>query len=305
MSRKIEIKKTCKCCGKEFIARTLYTEYCSKQCSGLAYKERKRQERINDYLTEAREESIILPQQEVSHKEFLTPTEVGKLLGLSRATIYRYMEKNLIKSVQLIGKTIIRRSDIEALFDNAPLYVKRVNRGVRALTEYYTTKEVREKYGVSFSTVFSKGNRYNIPRVLINGNTCWSKKVIDKYFSSQQTDFIRDDWYTTKEIQEIYGMNASAVHTFVMRLRIPRIKDNSITYYSKKYVDLARAPKETKIDPNYYTVKEAMDTYSITRDQIDKYLRRYNISKVREGKTIKISRVEFDTFMKDRIAKKK
>lgn len=110
------------------------------------------------------------------------------------------MEQIIIKSAQMIGKTTIRCSDIEALFDNAPLYSKRVNRGVRTLTEYYTTKEVREKYDVSFSAVFSKGNRYNIPRVLINGNTCWSKKVIDKYFSSQKTDFIREDWNTTKEM---------------------------------------------------------------------------------------------------------
>ena len=301
----IVFKRTCKYCGKEFLGRTMYTEYCCKKCCDAAYKERKKQERINNYLKEQQSNQITQAVQETSYKDFLTPTEAAKLLGISHATIYRYMEQNIIKSVQMIGKTIIRRSDIEALFDNAPLYTKRVNRGVRTLTEYYTTKEVREKYGVSFSTVFSKGNRYNIPRVLINGNTCWSKKVIDKYFSSQKTDFIREDWYTTKEIQEIYKMNASAVHTFAMRLRIPRIKDNNITYYSKKYVDLARAPKEEIVDPHYYTVKEAMEKYQITRDQIDKYLRRYNITKVREGKIIKIPRVEFDDFMEARKAKKK
>ena len=48
-----------------------------------------------------------------------------------------------------------------------------------------------------------------------------------------------------------------------------------------------------------------MEKYQITRDQIDKYLRRYNIAKIREGKIIKIPRVEFDNFMEARKAKKK
>ena len=83
------------------------------------------------------------------------------------------------------------------------------------------------------------------------------------------------------------------------------LRTTTLRTIQKKYVDLARAPKEEIIDPHYYTVKEAMEKYQITRDQIDKYLRRYNITKVREGKIIKIPRVEFDDFMEARKAKKK
>jgi len=118
----------------------MYTEYCCKKCCDAAYKERKKQERINNYLKEQRGSQITQAIQETSYKDFLTPTEAAKLLGISHATVYRYMEQNIIKSVQMIGKTIIRRSDIETLFDNAPLYTKRVNCGVRTLTDYYTTK---------------------------------------------------------------------------------------------------------------------------------------------------------------------
>ena len=34
-------KRTCKYCGKEFLGRTMYTEYCCKKCCDAAYKERK------------------------------------------------------------------------------------------------------------------------------------------------------------------------------------------------------------------------------------------------------------------------
>lgn len=46
MSSNIEIKKKCRWCGAEFIARKTTTEYCSHRCSGLAYKERKRQAKL-------------------------------------------------------------------------------------------------------------------------------------------------------------------------------------------------------------------------------------------------------------------
>lgn len=47
MSSNIEIKKKCRWCGVEFIARKTTTEYCSHRCSGLAYKERKRQAKLD------------------------------------------------------------------------------------------------------------------------------------------------------------------------------------------------------------------------------------------------------------------
>lgn len=49
MSSNIEIKKTGLWCGREFIACKTSTEYCSHRCSGLAYKERKRQAKLEAY----------------------------------------------------------------------------------------------------------------------------------------------------------------------------------------------------------------------------------------------------------------
>lgn len=52
MSSNIEIIKKCKWCGNEFVARKTTTEYCSHRCSGLAYKERKRQAKLSEYKAE-------------------------------------------------------------------------------------------------------------------------------------------------------------------------------------------------------------------------------------------------------------
>ena len=110
MSSNIEIKKKCKWCGQIFIAHKTTTNYCSHRCNNAAYKERIRQERIASYQKEF---SMSAEESSVEDKEFYTPPEAAKLLGISRASIYRYMADNVIKAVQFKGKTLVRRKDID------------------------------------------------------------------------------------------------------------------------------------------------------------------------------------------------
>ena len=121
MSSNIEIKKKCKWCGQIFIAHKTTTNYCSHRCNNAAYKERIRQERIATYQKEF---SINTEEPSIENKEFYTPPEAAKLLGISRASIYRYMADNVIKAVQFKGKTLVRRKDIELVFENAAEYKK-------------------------------------------------------------------------------------------------------------------------------------------------------------------------------------
>lgn len=82
-----------------------------------------------------------LPMQEVGivgSKLYLSPAEAATLLGISRATIYRHMAVGIIRALQLRGRTIIRKSDIEKMFDNAPDYKKR-NYGRKQTALYYTS----------------------------------------------------------------------------------------------------------------------------------------------------------------------
>ena len=49
--------------------------------------------------------------------------------------------------------------------------------------------------------------------------------------------------------------------------------------------------------PEYYTVEEAISKYSISRDALYQYIKRYNIPTNKEGKYIKISKPELDGLM--------
>ena len=51
--------------------------------------------------------------ESIGNKDFLSPSEAAKLLGVGKTTMYRYMEQGIIKVLRTPAKTIVRRSDLE------------------------------------------------------------------------------------------------------------------------------------------------------------------------------------------------
>ncbi|WP_301196872.1 helix-turn-helix domain-containing protein [uncultured Duncaniella sp.] len=294
MSSNIEIIKKCKWCGNEFVARKTTTEYCSHRCSGLAYKERKRQAKLQEFKAEY--STRLEGKVEIEKLEFLSPTQVCRLLGVSRATIYRYFADNAIATVQFKGKTLVRRQDIDLLFEKGHKYLKREKPGREPITEFYTSKEVQEKYGVSNSGMYKIAEREGWPKTQSRGKTLWSRSHVDRYFANQQPKEEISEWYTVADIQAKYGMTLSAIYTLVSKEGIPKKKQGNYVMYSKYHFDLAKgqvAPKE----PEYYTYPEAMAKYNLTRDQLHHYLKYHSITREKKGKYTLILRSELDSLL--------
>ena len=141
----MEIQKRCKYCGSTFIAHKMNTLYCSPSCNNKDYKNNLRQRKIAEFMEKEKK----TPERDVlGSKEFLTPTEGSLLLGISRATFYRYMRDGTIRAVQLRGKTIVRRKDIDKLFDNPPSYQTHTEKK-QEKREYYTIRQIAEKFKCS------------------------------------------------------------------------------------------------------------------------------------------------------------
>ena len=292
MASNIDIQKKCEWCGKLFIAHKTSTRCCSHRCANLAYKERTRQKRVSEFQTMVNQQ---IEKEDCIDKDFFTPSEAAKYIGISRATFYRYLETNLIKSVQLKRKTIIRKRDIEALFDNASPYKKHLPRSKQSITDFYTTAEIKEKFGVKESWIYEIAKEHNIPRTFNRGRTYWSKKHIDSYFAKKAPDASITEWYSVAELQEKFGMTLSAIYTFVYKNVIPKRKEDKMVYYSKKHFDIAKGIA-TPEEPQYYTIPEAMEKYNLTRDQLYHYVKYHNITRIKVGKYTKILRSELDKF---------
>ena len=293
MSSNIDIQKKCKWCGEIFTAHKMSTAYCSHKCANLAYKERVRKERISAYQKELSFKEYNEPLKDLEQREFFTPTAAAKLLGISRATIYRYLADETIKAVQFKGKTLIRRKDIDMLFESSATYNKRLPQEKVPITEFYTTAEVKEKYNVVDSWIFVVAKKYNIPRTFNRGKTYWSKKHIDNYFGKKAADPEITEWYSVQEIQDKFGMSLAAIYTLASKNAIPKKKEGIMVSYSKKHFDIAKGIAQPD-EPQYYTVAEAMAKFNLTRDQLYHYAKYHNIPRVKVGKYVKISRPELD-----------
>ena len=133
MSSTIKIPKFCQHCGQAFVAQTTTTRFCGHKCASRAYKQRKREEKVQTTLsdqiksvTSANSENLQSLQSlpiktgnflNLRDKEFLSVQETAILLGASRWTIQRMIQREDIKAGKLGRRTIIPRSEIDNLFN--------------------------------------------------------------------------------------------------------------------------------------------------------------------------------------------
>jgi excisionase family DNA binding protein len=97
-------------CGEIFIAKTTVTKYCSDNCAKRAYKKRKRQEQLQTI------DASTLSGNNLQSKDFLSIQDTCKLLGTSRWTIYRMIDRKQLTAAKLGRRTIIRRIEVDKLF---------------------------------------------------------------------------------------------------------------------------------------------------------------------------------------------
>jgi len=197
MSSNIKIQRICQLCGNEFTARTTVTQYCSDACSKRAYKARQRAGKIEQSNKETQKIKS-QPIEELRAREFLTVTQVSKLIGCSRQNIYQLIKAGKLRATNiLLKKTIIKRSDLDKLFseptstpqpEGIPDTQKRelsewIKAGGFDNTDCYNLKEVQDKFGISETALQNLVKRNNIPKIKKGWFTYVPKVVIDKLLS--------------------------------------------------------------------------------------------------------------------------
>ena len=127
-------------------------------------------------------------------KAFLTPREAAKLLGIGKSSVYRELASGLIKAVQMKGKTLIHRADIERLFDNPPTYQSHSEKK-QEKHEYYTFRQIMEKFKCSKKAIMTRVEKYNIPKVYQGRNCFFDRALVDVHFAQLIADIDLRDYY--------------------------------------------------------------------------------------------------------------
>lgn len=299
---KIRIVKICERCGMEFLAQKQSTRFCSHQCSRMAYKDAKRLERKRN--TEARVRTHVqeIVQSEIGDKELLTFREAAALLGITKQAMYALVARGSIIAYKITSRlSRIRKTDIDKMLESNP-YISsplRSKKQREPITEFYTTKEVLEKFSISNSWLFTVAKRQNIPKVTQHGKTYWSKKHCDMIFGKKNSyvDEITE-WYSVAEIQEKYGMTLPAIYCLVSKVGIPKKKEGKEVRYSKKHFDAAKGVAEP-VESEWYSIAEATEKFNMSRDQLHYYIKTYKVKKKMVGKYCYLAKDEVDALFEN------
>jgi excisionase family DNA binding protein len=187
MSSNIEVQRICQHCGNDFTARTTTTLYCSHRCNSAAYKAKQRAvklEQSNRETQRLKNQSI----EQLNAKAFLSIAETCKLIGISRRTVYRMIERGELITGKAGTRTIIRRSDLEQLLFEKPRTStlqpeSQHERKQFDISECYTTEQVRGKYNISESGLRGLIIKHNIPKFRKGWFAYVPKTVIDNLLS--------------------------------------------------------------------------------------------------------------------------
>lgn len=295
MSSNIRIEKTCEWCGQQFTAQTTVTRFCSKRCAEHSYKERMRQQKIQQANSAVPSKISV-----INEKDYLTVAETAQVLGMTRQGVYKLIYRGDLAAAKLSSRlTLIKRDSIDKMLDGSP-YKKRESNEKKMINEFYTRADIREKYGVKDSWIYKVVAENNVPKTILRGKAYFSKSHIDRLFSARKENPEITEWYSVEDIQEKYGMTLSAIYTLVSKIGIPKRKEGPKVYYSKYHFDVAKGAKSAE-DVEFISVPEAMEKYSLTRDQLYHYVKTYKITKLRCGKHVKLNAKELETLFNPEI----
>ena len=177
---KFEIKRKCLICGKEFIAKTIESRYCSRECSKKAWRLKKAEEKRNQKLDE------IVKTIPEDH-DYIKVSEAYALFGISRDTIYRLIKKGTISHINLGERQIrVSKDEMMKLYPIRKSTATKIKPAAKLYSmepkDCYTIGEIAKKFNVNESTVYAHIHKYSIPTRQIGNYVYVPKTEIDNLY---------------------------------------------------------------------------------------------------------------------------
>lgn len=220
------------------IGRTSIYRYIRNGAIKVIRFERKtlvRRADIEDMTTYIEQET-----KEKQHKEktpitdFYTTAEIKEKFNVAESWVFAIAKKNNIPRTFNRGKTYWSKKHIDAYFAR-----KAPNPDI---TEWYSTQEIQEKFGMTLSAVYCFVSKNAIPK---------KKEGIMVYYSKKHVDIAKGvatpeepKYYTVPEAMEKFNLTRDQLYHYATYHKIPKVKKGKYTLISKAELDkLLAAPK--------------------------------------------------------------
>ena len=187
-----------------------------------------------DRMLEARPYEQRHPKDTIPITDFYTTAEVKEKFNVAESWIFAIAKKNNIPRTFNRGKTYWSKKHIDAYFAK-----KAPNPDI---TEWYSTQEIQEKFGMTLSAVYCFASKNAIPK---------KKEGIMVYYSKKHVDIAKGvaapeepKYYTVPEAMEKFNLTRDQLYHYATYHNIPKVKKGKYTLISKAELDkLLAAPK--------------------------------------------------------------
>ena len=187
-----------------------------------------------DRMLEARPYEQRHPKDTIPITDFYTTAEVKEKFNVAESWIFAIAKKNNIPRTFNRGKTYWSKKHIDAYFAK-----KAPNPDI---TEWYSTQEIQEKFGMTLSAVYCFVSKNAIPKKKEGIMVYYSKKHVD--IAKGMTAPEEPKYYTVPEELEKFNLTRDQLYHYATYHNIPKVKKGKYTLISKSELDkLLAAPK--------------------------------------------------------------
>ena len=179
-----KIQKQCAICGKSFTPKTVNSIYCAKQCTDIAYRKRKAQQKKE-------EQRKVISNKIPDDRKYISVPEAIILFSVTKSSLYRHIRQGQIPAVN-IGSRLIRidRTIMEKMFSfqQETSEVKKTPSAKLYRLEpedCYTIGEISDKFGISDSSVYKHIRKFSIPIRQIGKYVYAPKSEIDNIYNGK------------------------------------------------------------------------------------------------------------------------
>lgn len=164
--------------------------------------------------------------------EFYTNDELREKFGVSLSWIFKVGKSANIPKVMRRGKTLWSKKHFDAVFAR--------QQSDESITEWYTAEEMRQKFGMTSSAVYSLVYTYKIPKKKVRNEVFYSKRHVDA--AKGLAVPAEPEYYTSAEAMERYGLTRDQLYHYLKWHKIPKVQEGRYLKISKKELDALLAP---------------------------------------------------------------
>ena len=187
-----------------------------------------------DRMLEARPFEQRHPKDTIPITDFYTTAEVKEKFNVAESWIFAVAKKHNIPRTFNRGKTYWSKKHMDAYFAKKT--------PTPDITEWYSTQEMQEKFGMTLSAIYTFVSKNAIPK---------KKEGIMVYYSKKHVEIAKGvaapeepKYYTVAEAMGKFNLTRDQLYHYAKYHNIPKVKKGKYTLISKPELDkLLAAPK--------------------------------------------------------------